>query len=84
MNSEALRRAKNTPKQWRINKTDVFQVGDRVYIQNEITPAFTIADSKDRKATVLKVQGDRCSNLTDNDVKTHRKKKFLYSLIEEN
>ena len=82
--SEASRRVKKTTKQWRTEKKDVFQVGDRVYIQNEVTPAFIVANSKDRKATVLKIQGDRCHIFTDNDIKTHRKKQFLDALIEEN
>ena len=81
--SQALQVVKSTPRPWKTIKTDSFEVGDRVYITNEITPAFVLANSKDRKATVTKIKGERCFILTDNQVKTHRKKKFLDLLVGE-
>lgn len=52
--SQALQVVKSAPRLWKTIKTDSFEIGDRVYITNEITPAFVLATSKDRKATVTK------------------------------
>ena len=43
---------------WHTENQTTFDIGDRVYINNQITPAGLIGNSKDRKATVKKISGE--------------------------
>ena len=80
---EARRRICLEPAKFRVERRESFQIGDRVYIDNAITPQHQIANSNDRKATVRAISGDRYFITTDNDFKTHRLSKYLRLLIEE-
>ena len=70
------------PEKLVLKKKTKFQKGDRVYINNLITPAGTVANSKDRKAVVTSANDKRCLITTDNKVKTHRLHKYLLLLVK--